>query len=78
MDEILNGITNATEYVGKSGSGVVYGLQSSFARFNYRLMDKYLFTFTAVTMVLLLSVLIIVMVSSLREQSHGVSVTKTF
>lgn len=47
MDEILNGITNATEYVGKSGSGVVYGLQSSFARFNYRLMDKYLFTFTA-------------------------------
>lgn len=47
MDQILTGITNATEYVSKSGSGQVYGLQSTFARFNYRLMDKYLFTFTA-------------------------------
>ncbi len=47
MDEILTGITNASEYVSKSGSGTVYGLQSSFARINYRLLDKYLFTFTA-------------------------------
>ena len=47
MDEILTGITNATEYYNSSGSGTVYGLQSSFARINYRLMDRYLFTFTA-------------------------------
>lgn len=47
MDQILIGITNASEYVSKSGSGTVYGLQSSFVRVNYRLLDKYLFTFTA-------------------------------
>ena len=47
MDEILTGITNATEFESKNGSGTVYGLQSSFARINYRLLDKYLFTFTA-------------------------------
>ncbi len=47
MDQILTGLTNASEYVRKNGSGQVYGLQSTFARFNYRLMDKYLFTFTA-------------------------------
>lgn len=47
MDEILTGITNASEIVSKSGGGTVYGLQSSFARINYRLLDKYLFTFTA-------------------------------
>ena len=39
--------TNASEIVRKSGSGTVYGLQSSFARINYRLLDKYLLTFTA-------------------------------
>ncbi len=47
MDEILTGITNATEFENKSGGGTVYGLQSSFVRVNYRLLDKYLFTFTA-------------------------------
>lgn len=45
MDEILTGITNATEFENKSGGGTVYGLQSSFVRVNYRLLDKYLFTF---------------------------------
>ena len=47
MDEILNGLGNASEYVSKSGSGVVTGLQSSFARLNYRYKGKYLLTFTA-------------------------------
>lgn len=47
MDKVLTGITNASEIVRKSGSGTVYGLQSSFARINYRLLDKYLLTFTA-------------------------------
>ena len=47
MDEILTGIGNASEYSSNSGSGTEWGLFSSFVRVNYRLMDRYLLTFTA-------------------------------
>ena len=46
MDEIMNNLGSATTPYGVNGARAGRGLVSTFGRFNYRLMDRYLFTFT--------------------------------
>lgn len=46
MDEIMNNLGSAATPYGVDGSRAGRGLVSTFGRFNYRLMDRYLFTFT--------------------------------
>lgn len=46
MDEIMNNLGSAATPYGVSGANAGRGLLSSFGRVNYRLMDRYLFTFT--------------------------------
>lgn len=47
MDKILNNLSSATTPYDVSGNSSGNGLISVFGRFNYQLMEKYLFTFTA-------------------------------
>lgn len=47
LDEIYTNIGSATNLTNWSNGYNAYGLFSSFGRINYRLMDRYLFTFTA-------------------------------
>lgn len=47
MDQILTNLGSATTPYDVGGNGAENGLVSVFGRFNYKLMEKYLFTFTA-------------------------------
>ncbi len=47
MDVILNNLSSATTPYNVEGNDSENGLVSVFGRFNYKLMEKYLFTFTA-------------------------------
>ncbi len=47
MDRILTNLSSATTPYDVGGDGSQNGLVSVFGRFNYKLMEKYLFTFTA-------------------------------
>lgn len=46
MDEIMNNMGSAATPYGVDGARAGRGLLSSFGRFNYKLMDRYMFTFT--------------------------------
>ena len=47
MDHILTNLNSATTPYDVGGNSAANGLVSVFGRFNYKLMEKYLFTFTA-------------------------------
>lgn len=47
MDEIMNNLGSAATPYSVGGERAGRGLLSTFGRFNYRLMDRYMFTFTA-------------------------------
>lgn len=47
MDEIMNNLGSAATPYGVDGSSAGNGLLSTFGRVNYKLLDKYMFTFTA-------------------------------
>lgn len=46
MDEYMNNLSSASTPYDVSGSSAGRGLLSTFGRFNYKLLDKYMFTFT--------------------------------
>lgn len=46
MDEIMNNLGSAATPYGVSGANAGRGLLSTFGRVNYKLMDRYMFTFT--------------------------------
>lgn len=46
MDEIMNNLGSAANPYGVSGANAGRGLLSTFGRVNYKLMDRYMFTFT--------------------------------